>query len=44
MYGDKGEIPEGEYLIPIGKADIKKKETCYHSFFWENFKSCSRSC
>ena len=25
MYGDKGEIPEGEYLIPIGKADIKKK-------------------
>ncbi|MEC7944729.1 MAG: pyruvate dehydrogenase complex E1 component subunit beta [Bacteroidota bacterium] len=25
MYGDKGEIPEGEYLIPIGKADIKRK-------------------
>ncbi|MBH19957.1 MAG: pyruvate dehydrogenase complex E1 component subunit beta [Crocinitomicaceae bacterium] len=25
MYGDKGEIPEGEYLIPIGKADIKQK-------------------
>ena len=25
MYGDKGEIPEGEYLIPIGKADIKLK-------------------
>ncbi len=25
MYGDKGEVPEGEYLIPIGKADIKKK-------------------
>ena len=24
MYGDKGEIPEGEYLIPIGKADIKR--------------------
>ena len=23
MYGDKGEIPEGEYLIPIGVADIK---------------------
>lgn len=25
MYGDKAEIPEGEYLIPIGKADIKRK-------------------
>ena len=25
MYGDKGEVPEGEYLLPIGKADIKKK-------------------
>jgi pyruvate dehydrogenase E1 component beta subunit len=24
MYGDKGEVPEGEYLIPIGKADIKR--------------------
>lgn len=25
MYGDKGEVPEGEYLIPIGKAEIKRK-------------------
>ena len=25
MYGDKGEIPEGEYIIPIGVADIKRK-------------------
>ena len=24
LYGDKGEIPEGEYLIPLGKADIKR--------------------
>lgn len=24
MYGDKGAVPEGEYLIPIGVADIKK--------------------
>lgn len=24
MYGDKGEIPEGEYLLPVGVADIKK--------------------
>jgi pyruvate dehydrogenase E1 component beta subunit len=24
MYGDKGQVPEEEYLIPIGVADIKK--------------------
>lgn len=24
MYGDKGEVPEQEYYIPIGVADIKK--------------------
>lgn len=27
MYGDKGEVPEEEYLIPIGLADIKKQGT-----------------
>jgi pyruvate dehydrogenase E1 component beta subunit len=27
MYGDKGEIPDGEYLIPIGVADIKRQGT-----------------
>jgi pyruvate dehydrogenase E1 component beta subunit len=27
MYGDKGMIPDGEYLIPIGKAAIKRKGT-----------------
>ena len=25
MYGDKGEVPEGEYTIPIGIADIKRE-------------------
>jgi pyruvate dehydrogenase E1 component beta subunit len=25
MYGDKGEVPEEEYLIPIGVADIKRE-------------------
>ena len=24
MYGDKGAVPDGEYLMPIGVADIKK--------------------
>src|SRR6201986_4028580 len=27
MYGDKGEIPEGEYIIPIGVADVKRSGT-----------------
>lgn len=25
MYGDMGEVPEEEYLIPIGEADIKRE-------------------
>lgn len=24
MYGDKGEVPEEEYYIPLGKADVKR--------------------
>ena len=24
MYGDKGEVPEGEYTLPIGVADLKR--------------------
>lgn len=27
MYGDKGEVPEGEYIIPIGFAAVKIKGT-----------------
>ncbi|MDT0553126.1 pyruvate dehydrogenase complex E1 component subunit beta [Urechidicola vernalis] len=27
MYGDKGEVPEGEYILPLGVADIKRKGT-----------------
>ncbi|MCA6437557.1 MAG: pyruvate dehydrogenase complex E1 component subunit beta [Bacteroidetes bacterium] len=27
MYGDKGEIPEDEYLIPLGVADVKRVGT-----------------
>jgi len=25
LYGEKGEVPEGEYLIPIGAADVKQE-------------------
>ncbi|MBT8257105.1 MAG: pyruvate dehydrogenase complex E1 component subunit beta [Bacteroidia bacterium] len=27
MYGDKGEVPEGEYILPIGVAEIKRQGT-----------------
>ncbi len=27
MYGEKGEVPEGEYTIPIGVAEVKKQGT-----------------
>ncbi len=27
MYGDKGEVPEGEYILPIGVADVKREGT-----------------
>jgi pyruvate dehydrogenase E1 component beta subunit len=27
MYGDKGMVPEGEFLVPIGVADIKRSGT-----------------
>lgn len=25
MYGDKGEVPEGEYILPLGVADVKRE-------------------
>jgi pyruvate dehydrogenase E1 component beta subunit len=25
LYGEKGEVPEGEYVIPLGKADLKRE-------------------
>ena len=25
MYGEKGEVPDGEYIVPIGKADVVRK-------------------
>lgn len=27
MYGDKGEVPEGEYTLPLGVADVKRQGT-----------------
>ncbi|VAW16626.1 Pyruvate dehydrogenase E1 component beta subunit [hydrothermal vent metagenome] len=25
MYGDKGEVPEGDYIVPLGVADIRRE-------------------
>jgi pyruvate dehydrogenase E1 component beta subunit len=25
MYGDKGEVPDGEFIIPLGVADVKRE-------------------
>lgn len=33
-YGRKGEVPEEEYLIPIGKADIKREGTDVTLISW----------
>ena len=27
MYGDKGEVPDGEYIVPIGVAEFKREGT-----------------
>ena len=27
LYGEEWEVPEGEYTIPLGKADIKREGT-----------------
>lgn len=27
MYNDEGEVPEGEFVLPIGKADLKREGT-----------------
>ncbi len=27
LYGEKGEVPEGEHVIPLGKADMKREGT-----------------
>jgi pyruvate dehydrogenase E1 component beta subunit len=34
LYGVKGEVPEGEYLIPIGVADRKRKGTDVTIITW----------
>ena len=34
MYGFKGEVPEGEHIIPIGKGDIKRAGTDVTIITW----------
>jgi pyruvate dehydrogenase E1 component beta subunit len=39
MYGQKGEVPEEEYVIPIGKGDIKKAGTDVTIIAWTKMVS-----
>ena len=34
MLGDKGEVPEEEYLIPFGKANVVREGTDCTLFSW----------
>ncbi len=44
MYGFKGEVPEEEYLIPIGKADIKRDGTDLVIVCWgKHVHTCLRA-
>jgi pyruvate dehydrogenase E1 component beta subunit len=41
MYGVKSEVPEGEYIIPIGEADIKKRGSDITIITWSKTVSTS---
>ena len=43
MYGDKGEVPEEEYLIPIGKAAIRKEGTDVTIVSWNKMMKVAMS-
>jgi pyruvate dehydrogenase E1 component beta subunit len=44
MLGDTGEVPEGEYTIPIGKADIKREGEDVTLLCWSKMvKLCLKS-
>ncbi len=32
LYGMKGPVPEGEYLVPLGVADVKREGTRHHAW------------
>jgi len=36
MYGNTGEVPEGEYTLPLGKADIKRPGTDVTLIGWSH--------
>ena len=41
MYGDKGMVPEEEYVLEIGKANIvRARRRCYPRLFWEIYENC----
>lgn len=42
-YSHKGEVPEGEHLIPIGKGDIKREGTDVTIIAWSRMMSLART-
>jgi pyruvate dehydrogenase E1 component beta subunit len=41
MYGDKGEVPDGEYIIPIALLILNVKEQMYTIVSLENYQRSS---
>jgi pyruvate dehydrogenase E1 component beta subunit len=41
LYNTKGEVPEGEYLIPIGKAEIRREGTDITIVAWSYHVLCA---
>ena len=44
MYGFKGEVPEEEYLIPLGKGDIKKEGSDVTLIAWNKVVQMHEGC
>jgi pyruvate dehydrogenase E1 component beta subunit len=41
LYNTKGEVPDGEYTIPIGKAEVKR---LLHHHAWKDGAGCNAGC
>jgi pyruvate dehydrogenase E1 component beta subunit len=39
LYGSKGEVPEGDYVVPIGVADVKREGTDVTIVAWSKMVS-----
>ena len=44
LYGRSGEVPDGEYIIPLGVGDIKKRGTDVTLVAWNKMVLLARYC